>query len=499
MRGLHLLSLAALACAPTAGELAPKVTDATNAEIAFSTRLGGAERDMDMVRDVTSDSAGNVYITGNTSSPDFPVTPGSYDTTWEGGQFPSDAFVAKLSPDGQLLWSTFLGGPGYERAYAIERASNGDLVVAGRAGPGLPVTPGVLQPQFGGDQSNRPPYGRQDGFICRLSGDGRTLRFCTYLGTGDNGFIRDLDLDAQDNVVVVMGSVLGDLPRAWFANAFQPQKSGDEDVVVAKVSADGSRMLWATYLGGSKTEIGAPSVCLAPDGSVVVLLSTLSPDLPTPGGFDATLGGGQDLYVAHLSADGSQVLMGTYVGGTGIEAIETHGLGLGPDGTVYVTGATTSGDLPTTPGSWQPVAPPGDAGNGFLMRISPEGTLLASTYVGGRDLDYGEGIAVDSAGRVYLTGYTESGDILGAPGADPDPLKGDLFAAVFPPDLTSLSFGTRIGGSDRDMGRAIAPADGWILIVGQSASTDWPGHAALSAGARLGTDGVVVRLRPRAP
>jgi hypothetical protein len=105
---------------------------------------------------------------------------------------------------------------------------------------------------------------------------------------------------------------------------------------------------------------------------------------------------------------------------------------------------------------------------------------------------------VDGEGRVYLTGYTESGDMLGTAGADPGSLKGDLFLAQVAPDLRSLLYGTRIGGSDRDAGRAIAIApDGWVLLVGQSSSADWPGHAALQGGARSGLDGVVVRLRPQ--
>jgi len=471
------------------------VIDATRAEVAFSRVLGGRQRDMDMGRDVVPDREGNLYVVGNAASPDFPVTPGALDTTWGGGQFPSDAFVALFAPDGTLRASTFLGGPGFERAYAVELAADGDVVIAGRAGEGFPTTPGALQPAFGGDQRNRAPYGRQDGFVCRLAPDLRAVRFCTYLGTGDNGFIRDMDLDAEDNIVVVMGSTLGDLPAAWFTRAYQPRHRGVEDIVVAKLSADGGRMLWATYLGGSDVEVGAPSVRVAPDGSVLALLSTRSPDLPAPNGFDSTLSGPQDLYLARLSADGSRLLMGTYIGGHGVEAIETHGLALGPDGTIYVTGGTSSTDLPTTPGSYRPSA--AEANNAFLMRIAPDGRLLASTYVGGRGLDYGEGIAVDSVGRVILTGYTESPDMLGVEGPDPGADLGDLFLGIFTPELDRLLYAARIGGSDRDMGRAATAAPGgWIALTGQTSSADWPVRNAPPPPGGGGVDGHVIRLRP---
>ncbi len=498
IRPALLLVLGALACAPRTGGDAPAVTDATGATIAFSAVLGGTHRDMDMARDVLTDSAGVVFVVGNAASPDFPVTPGALDTVPGGGQFPSDAFVAALGPDGALRWSTVLGGPGFERAYALERRADGDLVIAGRAGDGLPTTPGVVQPTFGGDQKNRAPYGRQDGFVCRLSGDGATLRFCTYLGGADNGFIRDMDLDAEGNIVVVLGSTLGDLPAGWFARAAQPRHGGDEDVVVAKLAADGTRVLWATYLGGPGKELGAPTVRVAPDGTVLVLLSTQSAGLPTPGGFDSTLGGTQDLYLARLAPDGSRIVMGTYVGGSGVEAIETHGLAIGPDSSIYVTGGSDSPDFPTTPGSWRPAL--ADARNGFVVRVSPAGRLLAGSLVGGAGWDYGEGIATDGAGRVLVTGYTESpvlgGDSASAALTD----HGDVMVALFSPDLSQLLYGTRVGGSDRDMGRAAAvDRDGWLVVVGHTSSDDWPAHGALPRPGGGGLDAIVLRLRPQAP
>jgi hypothetical protein len=125
--------------------------------IDFCTYIGG-ER-LDMARDVEMDRQGNIYITGGTDSSSFPTTPGAYDRTFNGLV---DTFVTKLNPSGKLIWSTYLGGPKYDRAYAIEVDEAGYVYVGGRGGAGYPTTPGVVQETFGGTASVRvssPPGG----------------------------------------------------------------------------------------------------------------------------------------------------------------------------------------------------------------------------------------------------------------------------------------------------------------------------------------------------
>lgn len=113
-----------------------------------------------------------------------------------------DVFVTKLSPDGDLIWSTYLGGPNYDRAYAVEVDSKGDVYVAGRAGEGFPVTFGVVQEKFGGDNDANTLYGKQDGFISKISADGSKLIWSTYFGGFGRGFIRDIDIDVNGRVYV---------------------------------------------------------------------------------------------------------------------------------------------------------------------------------------------------------------------------------------------------------------------------------------------------------
>ena len=151
------------------------------------------------VRDVTTDAKGNIYVTGGTNSPNFAGTLGAYHVHLNPGEpesrevTRSDAFVMKLDSKGKIIWSTLLGGPNHDRAYAIEVDAAGYVYVAGRAGDGFPVTKGAFQTQFMGGQGAR-FYGNQDGFVAKLSPDGSKIVWASYFGATDSEIVRDLDL-----------------------------------------------------------------------------------------------------------------------------------------------------------------------------------------------------------------------------------------------------------------------------------------------------------------
>ena len=217
--------------------------------LTVSTYFGGL--DADTVRDVAWDSAGNFYITGGTSSDDFPITVGAYDTTYNGGT--SDVFVVKFDPSGSVVWSTLMGGPNHDRSYAIEVDSAGYVYLGGRAGPGFPVTQGAFQ--FYWDGEDEGIYGLQDFFVAKLLPDGSDVVWSSYFGGG----IRDIDVDTFGNVYVGGGVTTRPFPHITMG-AFQSSPQGGEDGVIAKVSADGSAVLWATYLGGTGDDGAGPSV-----------------------------------------------------------------------------------------------------------------------------------------------------------------------------------------------------------------------------------------------
>jgi len=467
----------------------PPVNDSLMVQ--FTTYLGGGGDDMG--RDVATDAQDNVFVVGNTTSASFPVSPGSYDAIYDGsGTYPSDAFIVHLTPTGTRLWGTFLGGPEFERAYAVEVDDQGSIYVAGRAGAGFPVSPGALQTVFAGGYAG-PEYGDQDGFLCKFSPDGLTRIFCTYFGNDDVVPIRDIDVDANHDIYIISSDSTGNYPSSWFANAFQKTLAGGRDVLVAKIKADGSQVLWATYLGGSGVEGNTNSIRVTPTG-VFVSTFTRSPDMPTPGGFDHALGGTSDVYVAKLSLDGSTLLYGTYVGGSGREDSETHQLWVDAQGYAVVVGPTTSTDLPVTTTAFQKqLHGPSDA---FICRITPTGGLAALTYLGGSGAEGAEGVTTDSRGHIYLTGGTQSSDfptnVPGLPGA-----AQDAYLSEFTPDLSQLVYSMRVGGSGDERGRSvIVSATGKVYITGITTSGNLPTSNALQANFGGPPDGFLVGLSP---
>ncbi|MEO8634270.1 MAG: SBBP repeat-containing protein [Gemmatimonadales bacterium] len=460
------LLFAACGADPTANNGPPPPPPAGDSlMVGFATYLGGSAGDLG--RDVATDAQGNVVVVGGTHSPDFPVGSSGYDATYDGsGNFPSDAFIIKSSPTGVRLWGTYLGGPDFERAYAVEVDDQGYVYVAGRAGPGFPVTAGALQTTFAGGDGG-PGYGPQDGFLCKFTPDGLTRVFCTYFGSDDYVPIRDVAVDANHDIYIISSDSTDHFPSTWFTNAYQKTRAGARDVLIAKIKGDGSQVLWATYLGGSGQEGNTNSIRVDANG-VYVSMFTLSADMPTPGGFDHTLGGPSDAYVAKLSLDGSTLLYGTYVGGSGGETSETHQLWVDAQGYAIVTGPTSSSDLPVTGTAYQQQLR--GSTDAFICRISPTGALAAMTYLGGSGDDGAEGVAVDSRGHIYLTGGTSSSNfptnMPGIPGQGED-----VYVAEFLPDLSQLVVSLRVGGSGLDQGRSVTVSpQGTVYVTGQAGS-----------------------------
>ena len=454
----------------------------------FATYFGGG--DDDIVRDLAVDAQGNVYMAGSTRSPNYPTTAGAFDGSFNQGSFPSDAFVTKLSPSGQILWSTFLGGPNYERVYGLEVDELGYVYVAGRAGPGFPVTSGALQTTFGGDIRPEAGYGLQDGFVCKLAPDGGSVVFCTYFGNTDHVPIRDIAIDANHDIYIVSSLEVGTLPSSWFTNAFQKTIRGNRDGLVVKIKGDGSAVLWATFLGGSGLEGNTNSIQVDASG-VYVNMFTHSSDLQTPNGFDHTLSGPTDIYAAKLSLDGSQLLYGTYVGGSGSEDTETHQLAVDAQGNAFVAVPTTSTDFPTTANAYQRFWRGGQS-DALVVKISPSGQLAAATYVGGSGADGAEGIAVDGGGNVAFSGATDSPNFPKT-GGPLGGIAGDMYAVLLSSDLSTLRFANRLGGSGNDRGRAAAARGSVFVVGGQTNSTNWPVLSAVQPSFSGVLDGTVVR------
>lgn len=500
-----LCTVSACTSAATGEQDSALTAAAGNDTLRFSTFLGKSGEDT--VRDVVTDGQGNILITGGTASANFPATPGSFDTSFNGVH---DVFVAKLDPSGAIIWVTLIGGPEYDRAYAIEVDSLGFVYVAGRAGPGFPTSPGCLQPSFAGDVVPNALYKQQDGFITKLSPDGDRVIWSTYFGSDGRDFVRDVAVDGTGNVYIGVSDVSRSHPHVT-PGAFQTSLNGSSDGIVAKLSSDGKSVLYASYFGGSSDDGGTPSIRVHTDGSLYYLTHSRSADAPvTANAIQPRLSslGNTDLMVARVSADGSSLLFSTYFGGNGNDFTETHGLAVDQAGNAYIAITTTSTDLPATAGAFQrSYAGKGISGKGsgtnytgdvFVAKISPNGTkLLAGTYVGGRHGEGAEGIAVDAQGDVYFSGATYSDDFPVTTGGYQTATGGDadLFAVKLSTDLQKMIYGSYLGGGQLDYGRAATiDAVGNIYVVGMTKSSGWPTLSPVQSTLGGGWDGVLAKF-----
>ena len=479
-------------------------------DLAFSTYLGGSGGEG--IRDVEVDDAGNVYVAGTTRSPDFPTTRGAYDeeldasagtTRWGHN---GDVFVAKLSPEGALVWSTVVGGPNQEEAYGLEIDSRGYVVVHGRGSIGTPTTEGVYQPEFrgcGGNDPGNPHVSAQNAYICQLSPDGSTLVWASFFGI--DHLHRDLALDSNDDIYVTWGVRPNENDRShwgawmdptWAANAFQPKPQGGADCGVAKIASDGSKVLWATYLGGSDYDSIEASIDVDSGGYVYVGCQTRSKDIATTlGVHDRTHNGGVDWYVAKLSPDGSQLIYGTFIGDEGDNWLNTHNLVVDAEGNCYSSTCAFSSAFPTTPNAVQRT--PGGKVDWGIVKLSPTGALLAGTLLGGTEGDNPDGIRIGPDGNLVLFGQGGSHDFP-VTGDALQPAKGakdDALIVKLSPNLDRLIYSTFLGAGGNDAGRAgCVGADGSLIVAGSQSGGDWPTRAAFQDGPRGPGDAIVARL-----
>ncbi len=475
-----------------------------NYSVAFSTYFGG--NDFEQVRDVTSDSAGNVYITGGTASTNFPTTAGAYQRT-HGGWF--DVFVVKFNPAGQVVWSTLLGGANYDRAYGIEVDNLGYVYLSGRSGPGFPTTPGVLQTTYQGYNTGS-AYGQQNAFIAKLKPDGSGLVWSTHFGTA--GMNRDFDINRSTGEIWVASTYepaagQAAFNSAWFAAGFRTTPVGGNDNVVAKIKADGTAVLWATYVGGSGDESGKNSLRVDGAGNVYLFTDTRSTDMPLANAYQSALRGQGDFYLAKIRPDGGALLFATYLGGSDVDWCETHHLALDGSGNVFVSGITHSTDFPTTPGAFQRTFGGINGqinfhatGDGYVAKFSSTGALLASTYLGGRYGDGAQGLACDGAGNVHFCGGTVSDNLPVTAGAYQATFRGveDFMAVKMSADLSSVLYCSYIGSTVYDEGRVCwADADGTFYMAGETAGTNWPVLNAAQPAYGGGTgDNILVKFSP---
>jgi uncharacterized protein (TIGR03437 family) len=444
----------------------------------YATYLGGTAQDTAYA--VAVDSNGNAVVTGNTFSTDFRVE----QPIQAFNRGSSDAFISKFNDNGSvLLFSTYLGGTAGDFGRGVAVDGNNEIYVAGRTSSTDFNTFNALQ------GFNR---GNLDAFVTKLNSQGSQFIYSTYLGGTQDDFAFGVAVDANGNAYVT-----GDTRSTDFTtrNPLQAANRGGFDAFVSKVNANGTELLYSTYLGGSGEDLGL-SVAIDTAGNAYVTGYTSSNDYSTRNPIQAVSRGGLEVFVTKILADGNDIAFNTYFGGNGSDtgaAIAVDGAG-----NAYVTGATTSTNLPTR----NPLQPANGGGaNGgldaFIAKFNASGSnLIYSTYLGGNGGDQARGIAVDAAGAAYLAGisFSDNFPVLGA--AQPANRGiGDAFITKLNANGTALVYSTFLGGTSTDSANAIAlDASGNAYIAGDTFSTDFNTRNAVQPASRGLQDAFIAKL-----
>jgi len=369
-----------------------KLTPAGNA-LVYSTYLGGSAGENGC--GIAVDATGSAYVTGGTTSTDFP-TQSPYQATLQGV---GDAFVTKLTPGGDALsYSTYLGGNGTDVGYRIAVDGAGSAYVTGVTTSTNFPTQSAYQAAYQGGWD-----GGWDAFVTKLRPAGNALVYSTYLGGSGDDYSGGIAVDATGSAYVTGYTQSTNFPTQ---SPYQAAHQGGWDAFVTKLTPAGNALVYSTYLGGSDFDWGS-GIAVDAAGSAYVTGATTSTDFPTQSPYQATYHGGDcDAFVTKLMPAGNALFYSTYLGGSGQE----NGKEIAVDaaGSAYVTGSTNSTNFPTQ----SPYQAKNQGHNDvFVTKLTPAGNALSySTYLGGSSNDYASGMAVDAAGSAYVTGYTQSTD-----------------------------------------------------------------------------------------
>ena len=473
----------------------PRRTLVVDPILAFSSYLGGTGDDHG--EDVTADAAGNVFVAGRTTSPDLPAAGGfdpgcgtdaeascnPYDDEPLPVQRMLDAFVAKLAPDGRLLWLTYLGGRDIEAISSLALGADGAPTVAGETGSqDFPVTAGAFRTAWPAACAQNDC---RSAFVARLAPDGSSLRWATLFDGSSSTWVTDLAVDAAGDVAMVGTTTRSDFPTTLGAlgTAGRSTPAGSDDGFAAKLDTGGGRLEWSGRFGGE--HIDEPrAVALTSSGDLLVGGQTWSNEFPTtPGAAQRSCDGANRPQYALCNIDGfvmripgavTEPTYSSYLGGLRQDGVQA--VAVDPDGRALVAGTTGSDDFPAgtdlTDAPW---------GRTFVARLPAAGgppewaSFVADSAGGGATA-----VAPAPSGDVYVAGSSYApltvpavDAFQGTPGGAQDGWVVRLAAGG-----GSYRWSTWLGGEGNDDIAGLATVPGGLVVAGTTDSLDLPTRAA---------------------
>ncbi|MHA2176352.1 MAG: SBBP repeat-containing protein [Candidatus Hodarchaeales archaeon] len=431
-------------------------------EFIHSTYLGGSEKDL--IRDGEIDSDGNIIVTGQTLSPDFPVLNAIQDT-FAGGDddfhtIGGDAIISKFDSDGQLIWSTYFGGTDRDSGQSISLDSLNNIYIVGVTNSAdFPVTNDSSESSYIG--------GEYDLFITKIAPNG-TLLYSSYFGTNGNDYSEDSEMDNSGNLVIIGSTSGSNLPVT--SDAYQSSKRGSTDGFIARIADDCSSILYCTYFGGS---IGSALGAIDIDDEDNILVSgvNMRGDFPvTEDAYKSSVDGEyRDFIIAKFDSS-NDLIYCTYFGGSHMD--DSFGVSLDNSGNIYFSGRTWSDDFPTKNAFQKKVT--NDTPEAIISAISENGQLKFSSYAGGSGWDTLHFVEVDSHDNVLTAG-------IGGPDGFPirnaiqNDSKGsvDVVIMIVSP-IGQPFFCSYFGGLEEDSPWSLFVSDNKSLIVGSTKSFNFP-------------------------
>lgn len=393
----------------------------------------------------------------------------------------------ELIIDPILLYSSYLGGIDSnlgEGAYALEVDSLGYIYLSGyTTSMNFPLQ-NPLQGRL---------KGISDAFVTKFTPDGNSLVYSTYLGGSNLDFATGLTIDKAGNAYVVGYTNSLDFPTK---NAYQATLNavGAQNAFVTKLNSDGSSVIYSTYLGGKNTDYGN-AVTLDKNECAYITGYTNSPNFPTKNPIQSQLLGINNAFITKFNEQGNGLIYSTYLGGSQIDI--GNSIAVDDNECAYIAGSTNSPNFPLKNPFQSRLGNSTGLRDAFVTKINVNGGSLAySTYLGGNGEDFGNGIAIDSIGRAYVTGSTLSSNFPVEKPIQPN-LRGEAnaFVTTLSVDGTMLVFSTYLGGSGFDYGNAVdVTSYGGIVVTGGTTSVNFPTKNPIQANNKGNTDAFLTEI-----